>query len=95
MSLVPVLQMRYDENSIPVSAKCSMCGTQMPQCTPRIMNPIENVGWFAAQFGLHVAQNHPPNTAKAFHGGAKKTPSLKADFPSLHVIDQTDPKHGS
>ena len=60
MPLVPVLQMRYDENSIPVSAKCSMCGEQMSQSKPRITNPIENVEWFAAQFGLHVAQNHPP-----------------------------------
>jgi hypothetical protein len=75
MSLVPVLQTRYDENSIPVSAKCSMCGAQMPQCTPRIRNPIENVEWFATQFHLHIAQSHPPNTAKAFHGGSKKIAS--------------------
>ena len=52
--------MRYDENSIPVSAKCSMCGEQMPQSTPRIVNPIENVEWFATQFRFHVAQSHPP-----------------------------------
>jgi hypothetical protein len=58
MSLVPVLQMRYDENSIPVSAKCSMCGEQMTQSKPRIMNSIDNVEWFATQFGLHVAQSH-------------------------------------
>jgi hypothetical protein len=25
------LQISYDENSIPVSAKCSFCGEQMPQ----------------------------------------------------------------
>ncbi len=58
MPLLPELQMRYDENSIPVSAKCSLCGEQMPQSTPRITNPIDNVEWFAAQFGLHVAQSH-------------------------------------
>ncbi len=59
MPLLPELQMKYDENSIPVSAKCSTCGVQMPQCVPRITNPIDNVEWFAAQFGLHVAQSHP------------------------------------
>jgi hypothetical protein len=55
----PELQMRYDENSIPVSAKCSQCGEQMPQSMPRITDPIDNITWFAAQFSLHVAQNHP------------------------------------
>jgi hypothetical protein len=50
--------MRYDENSIPVSAKCSVCGEQMPQSTPRIADPIDNVAWFAAQFRLHLAESH-------------------------------------
>ena len=59
MPLVPNLQTRYDENGIPVSAKCSACGEQMPQGAPRIMNPIANVEWFASQFGLHVSQIHP------------------------------------
>ena len=58
MPLVPQLQTRYDENGIPVSAKCSICGEHMPQGVPRIMNPIENVEWFAVQFGLHVAQTY-------------------------------------
>jgi len=57
----PELQMGYDENSIPVSAKCSMCGEQMPQSTPRIPNSIDNVAWFAAQFRVHVAQRHLPD----------------------------------
>jgi len=60
MPPLPVLQMRYDENSIPLSAKCSLCGEQMAQAKPRISNPIENVEWFTAQFGLHVAKIHPP-----------------------------------
>jgi hypothetical protein len=60
MSLVPVLQTRYDENGIPVSAKCSLCGEQMPQGAPRITNPIENVEWFVTQFSLHATQRHPP-----------------------------------
>ena len=58
MPLEPELQMRYDEKSIPVSANCSVCGEQMPQGTPRIMNSIKNGAWFAAQFRLHVARTH-------------------------------------
>ena len=68
----PMMQMRYDENSIPVSAKCSVCGEQMPQAKPRIANPIDNVAWFTAQFDLHVSQNHPLDPRKAFHVGPKK-----------------------
>jgi hypothetical protein len=37
----PELQINYDENSIPVSAKC-LWRTDA-QDIPRIMNPIENV----------------------------------------------------
>ena len=58
MSQLPELQLKYDENSIPVSAKCSACGESMPQSMPRIANPIDNVEWFAAQFGLHVERSH-------------------------------------
>jgi hypothetical protein len=58
MSHMPELQMNYDGNSIPVSAKCSLCGEQMPQGTPRFMNSIDAVGWFAAQFRVHVARIH-------------------------------------
>jgi hypothetical protein len=58
MSHMPELQIGYDVNSIPVSAKCSLCGEQMPRGTPRIMNSIDNVEWFAAQFRLHVARIH-------------------------------------
>lgn len=52
------LQTRYDEYSIPVSAKCSICGEQMPQGKPRIVQPADNVAWFAVQFDLHVTQRH-------------------------------------
>ena len=70
----PMMQMRYDENSIPVSAKCSVCGAQMPQAKPRITNPIDNVAWFTVQFDLHVSQNHhPTEPPKAFHISHKKT----------------------
>jgi hypothetical protein len=68
MPLLPELQMRYDENSIPVSAKCSMCGEQMPQGTPRITDPSDNITWFASQFGLHVAQIHPEIAARRLAG---------------------------
>ena len=54
----PELQLSYDENSTPVSAKCSLCGEKMPQSDPRIRNRVENVEWLAAQFRLHVARIH-------------------------------------
>jgi hypothetical protein len=53
----PELLMSYDKNSIPVSAKCSLCGEQMPQGSP-VMNPIRDIAWFAAQFRVHVARSH-------------------------------------
>jgi len=58
MPLEPELQMGYDQNSIPVSAKCSFCGEQMPRDTPRTMNSTNKVAWFAANFRLHVARAH-------------------------------------
>jgi hypothetical protein len=77
VSLVPSLQTRYDENGIPVSAKCSLCGEQMPQGAPRITNPIENVAWFSSQFGLHVAQIHPEMAARKWAGKPVKPNGLK------------------
>ena len=68
----PMMQMRYDENSIPVSAWCAKCGQPMPQAKPRITNPIDNVAWFTTQFELHVSQTHPSDPRKAFHIGHKK-----------------------
>jgi hypothetical protein len=65
---MPNLQTRYDENGIPVSAKCSLCGEQMPQGTPPITSPIANVEWFASQFGLHVTQIHPEGEARKLVG---------------------------
>jgi hypothetical protein len=59
----PEMQMRYDENSIPVSAKCSICGEKMPQSGSRTNSTIENVEWFTSQFNLHVLQNHPSTDA--------------------------------
>jgi hypothetical protein len=63
-SRFPQLQMRCDENGIPVSAKCSVCGEQMPQAKPRIVEPTENVAWFAAQFDIHVKRMHPREDVK-------------------------------
>jgi hypothetical protein len=58
MSRFPELQIRCDQNSIPVSAKCSACGEQMPQGKPRIIDPMDNVTWFAAQFDIHLKRMH-------------------------------------
>jgi hypothetical protein len=46
----------------------------MPQSTPRITNPMENVDWFSSQFGLHVAQSHPEMAARKISwGNARKS----------------------
>ena len=79
MSSTPELQMRCDENSIPVSAKCSLCGEMMPQSTPRITNPMENVDWFSSQFGLHVAQSHPPVAGRKWVGFGGETLRTQRD----------------
>jgi len=84
MPPAPTMQMRYDENSIPVSAKCSMCGKQMPQGEPRITNPIENVAWFATQFELHLLEIHPPDPRKAMQAAKPKSadPAKSDDEPA-------------
>jgi hypothetical protein len=84
MQRVPQLQITYDENSIPVSAKCSLCGEQMPQNKPRIMNPIDNVAWFAAQLEIHREQRHLEiATGKSSGAGGVphglKTPEIAKD----------------
>jgi hypothetical protein len=89
MPLVPELQMRCDENSIPVSAKCSLCGEQMAQGTPRITNPIENVAWFSSQFGLHVAQNHPEIAARKSAGSGGQTNGLKTQKEAKAEISES------
>jgi hypothetical protein len=79
MPLMPILQTRYDENGIPVSARCSLCGERMPQGTPRIMNPVANVEWFAAQFNLHLEQCHPPVAGRKWVGFGSKTREHKTE----------------
>jgi hypothetical protein len=49
----------------------------MPQGTPRIMNPIENVAWFSSQFVLHVAQSHPPVAGRNRVGFGGETLELR------------------
>src|SRR4051812_49176782 len=56
----PEMQLRCDVNGNPISAKCSTCGAQMSQSSPRISNPLANVTWCGEQFRLHVANCHPP-----------------------------------
>jgi hypothetical protein len=49
----------------------------MPQGKPRITNPIENVAWFSSQFGLHVAQSHPPVAGRKWVGFGGETLELR------------------
>jgi hypothetical protein len=64
MSLVPVLQTRYDDNGIPVSAKCSLCGEQMLQGKPRITNPIENLGPILHPLGTESSTEYSKSFSK-------------------------------
>jgi hypothetical protein len=54
----PELQVDYNSNSHPVSAKCSFCGVQMPLMESKGASSAESNKWFAIQFDLHVRQKH-------------------------------------
>jgi len=52
------LLIEFDENSHPVSAKCSACGVQMPLMESKGASSEESSKWFAIQFDLHVRHKH-------------------------------------
>jgi hypothetical protein len=52
------LLVEYDEDSHPVTAKCSACGVQMPLMESKGASSEESGKWFAIQFDLHVRQKH-------------------------------------
>jgi hypothetical protein len=52
------LLLEFDENSHPVSAKCSACGVQMPLMESKGASSEESSKWFAIQFDLHVRHKH-------------------------------------
>jgi len=56
---MPELIVIRDLNDYPATARCSSCGTAMPERQRWITSSAENLAWFADQFRLHVEKEHP------------------------------------
>jgi hypothetical protein len=59
MAGMPELIVIRDLNDYPAAARCSSCGTAMPERQRWITSSAENLAWFADQFRLHVEKEHP------------------------------------
>jgi hypothetical protein len=60
MTRIAELNVTHDANSGSVSAKCGLCGTEMPLKVSRSATLSDDIKWFAAQFDLHMKQKHLP-----------------------------------
>jgi hypothetical protein len=58
MAKKPELLLDYDVNSHPISAKCSVCGIEMPHMESKGASSAESIKWFGIQFDLHVRHKH-------------------------------------
>jgi hypothetical protein len=58
MTRIPELTFTYDADTYPVSAKCGICGEEMPHEVERRATSSEDIQRFAAQFDLHMKQKH-------------------------------------
>ena len=58
MANKPRLLVDYNLSSHPTSARCSICGVQMPRMKSEGASSAESSKWFAIQFDLHVRQKH-------------------------------------
>jgi hypothetical protein len=58
MAKKPELLVDYNSSSHPISAKCSVCGVQMPVMESKGASSAESIKWFAIQFELHVRHKH-------------------------------------
>jgi hypothetical protein len=58
MAKKPELLVEYNSNSHIISAKCSLCGVQMPLMESKGASPAESSRWFAIQYDLHVRHKH-------------------------------------
>jgi hypothetical protein len=58
MTKKPELEVDYNSDSHPVSAKCSVCGVQMPHMESKGASSEDRIKWFAIQFDLHVRHKH-------------------------------------
>lgn len=46
------------QHGVPVSAKCSECGEEMPNGDPRVVTAEDNKKWFAHHFEQHLGKKH-------------------------------------
>ncbi len=60
MAKKPTLELTLDDHGFPTAGKCSACGAELDQGSPRGTTIPENAQWFESQFNLHVRQIHPP-----------------------------------
>jgi len=58
MKKKPELEIDYNSDSHPVSAKCSVCSDQMPHLESKGASSEDITKWFAIQFDLHVRHKH-------------------------------------
>jgi hypothetical protein len=63
MTIRSELVIEYDAKSHPFTAKCTLCGEEMPKADPRVTKASEMILWFARQFTLHKHEKHPPEGA--------------------------------
>jgi len=54
----PKLTVVRDINDYPATAKCSICGEEMPARRRWINSSADNLAWFAEQFRIHVEREH-------------------------------------
>jgi hypothetical protein len=59
MNRPPELILGYEEDAVPRSAVCCICGQQMPDPTQGPLSATECYAWYSAQFQQHVRQRHP------------------------------------
>jgi hypothetical protein len=69
----PTMEIVYDANRFPLSAKCSACSIEMSAGESGNTSAEENLKWLKAHFNLHVVLSHPlrkrkRTTAVVFHG---------------------------
>lgn len=60
MTGIPELSFTYDAATCVLSARCSLCGREMPINLKGSANSSDDIKWFAAQFDLHMKQKHLP-----------------------------------
>ncbi len=59
----PELILGYEQDAVPRSAVCSVCGQQMPDPPPGPQSAMECYIWYTAQFEEHLSlcHLHPSN----------------------------------